>query len=125
MGTGQHPDESVTLAQTRGACQRTHGAHQGVVGLLVPGGAGFETQFVPLGVRPSDIDGGLGAPEGTSGLARSGTFVALKGDQGRVRLFDLARVISGPSHATGTPGLGVRFHWCALAERMLHLDAEG
>ena len=125
MGTGQHPNDSVTLAQTRGACQRAHGSHQGVVGLLVPGGAGLETQLVPLGLRPSDIDGGLSAPEGTSGLARSGRFVARVGGQGSVRPFDMARVIFEPSHATGTAGFGVRFHGCALAELMPQFDAEG
>jgi hypothetical protein len=59
MGSGQYPHHSVALAQTRGTCQRAEDPHPGVVGLIMPGGVGFETHSVRVDVRAADLGGTL------------------------------------------------------------------
>ena len=57
MGLSDDGDDPATLVQTGSPRARVHGSDQGIVALVVPGGAGIEAQFDLVGVRASSLAG--------------------------------------------------------------------
>ena len=67
MGLSDDGDDPVTLAQTGCPCARVQGSDHDCVALVVPGGAGCETQFNLVGVRTFDHAGPLRSIESVKG----------------------------------------------------------
>ena len=67
MGVSDDGNDPVTLTQTWRPCARVQRSDQDFVALVVPGGAGFETQFNLVGVCAFDCAGPLSSIESVKG----------------------------------------------------------
>ena len=67
MGSSDHGDDPVALAQVGSSRARVHRSDQDIVALVVPSGAGTQTQFDLISLCAADLAGPVSSIESPGG----------------------------------------------------------